>query len=69
MNLEGSYILCKFSKIVAIDASMGPKGSSTVGSCPNLHYYTSISFYGTGIKYDLKKQLFTPIAFVPLLSL
>lgn len=69
MNLEGSFILCKFSKIIAVGAPMSPIESSIFGSCPDLQYYF-LFWNRPQIQLEKKtKQLFTPMTFVSLLYL
>lgn len=54
MNLEGSFISCQFSKMIATWSPMGSMRSSTMGSCPNLQCQASTSSYRTGLRCNIK---------------
>lgn len=74
-NLEASFILCLFSKIIVIDSSLGPVSFLTKGS--GQIYLGCSSAHGVGMGVvgkgrclnPVRKCLVNPIIFMPLLYL
>lgn len=50
-NLEGSLILCQFSKIVVIDSLLGSLSSPNMDSLEYLQYQQYVSSCGMGLKF------------------
>ena len=52
MNLVHSLITCLFSQTITVRSRLQSVRSSTMNSCPYLHYPTCISSCGAGLSFD-----------------
>lgn len=74
-NLEASFILCLFSKIIVIDSYLGPVSSPTKGSGQIYHGCSYSCGVGMGVVgkgrclNPVRKCLVNPLIFMPLLYL
>lgn len=50
MNLEGSVVLYKFSKVIVTDSTLEPKRSPAIWSWPDLPHQVHIPSCGAGFK-------------------